>query len=121
MHRPALLLTLAILLPAPALAQWRYDPAESMAVAYCAARAEGLNHKDAGRRATDAMADAAPIGLISGIGTVLSSGRATIARARYLASKICPEYYSATGPVTPQPAQEKIPEPKTAADGLEKI
>lgn len=112
---------LTILLAAPAIAQWRYDPSESMAVAYCAARAEGLNHRQAADRANDAMADAAPTGLISGIGTIMGSGRSTSARARYLAQKMCPEYYGPSGPVTPQPTLKKIPEPKTAADGLEKI
>ena len=76
----------------PALAQsyWSYDPASSMATAFCAARAMGKSMEQANAAANTAGAAA----FQGGIGALLGS-RAQLKelglRAGYLTVKMCPE------------------------------
>lgn len=94
-------LSIAIALAAtPASAQWNYDPAQSMATAYCAARAAGESREAANRAANSAAVSAVGGSFISALGTILSSGRQVNQRAAYLINQMCPEHnYAAPAPM----------------------
>lgn len=84
----------------PAVAQWNYDPAQSMATAYCAARAAGESRESANRAANNAAVQAVGGSFISALGTILSSTRQVNQRAAYIINQMCPEHnYSAPAPM----------------------
>lgn len=108
--------TLALLaaLTAPAAAQWRYDPAQAAATSYCAERAAGKSHRAAADVANGQLYAATNGTLAGSIATVLTSGRDAMQRAKYIASKMCPEFYSMNGPV--EPAATTTPESAPSAN-----
>jgi len=88
-----LLLPLLLLAPLPAVAQWSYDPAQSAATAYCAARASGQSHEQAENAARNAVVNATSGGFTNQLGAVLFGGRQAMQNADYLAQRMCPELY----------------------------
>lgn len=93
--RYSILLAL-VLLPTAGLAQWRYDPAQSAATAYCAARQNGRSHQQAEGAARSAVANAVGGSFGTQLGGILTGGRQAMQSAGYLAQQMCPEWFGAT-------------------------
>ena len=110
-----LLLAALLAAPAPALAQWRYDPIQSMAVAYCAARSAGQSEQQAINAANGANARAMGGSFMYQLGGILTQGREQWQQARFLIGQMCPDLI--------QPVQaygwprEQLPEPERRDDG----
>jgi hypothetical protein len=94
-------LILPFFLPSsPALAQWNYDPAQSAATAYCAARASGKSHAQAEKASNRTIASALSSGSLgSQLGTVLGGASQVIQSSNYLIQKMCPGLYGGHGGV----------------------
>lgn len=90
------LLLLLALLPSAAIAQWRYDPAQSAATAYCAARQNGRSHKQAEDAARGAVVNSMGGSFGTQLGGILTGGRQAMQSAGYLAQQMCPQWFEAT-------------------------
>lgn len=106
-----LLLSLMLLFPLPVMAQWGYDPAQSAATAYCAARAAGKSHKQAENAARNAVVNATSGSFSDQLGAVLFGGRQAMQNAGYLAQRMCPELYG--GGDTPARQVQPVKQPTT--------
>ena len=73
---------IALIIPAPALAQ--YGAAQAGALAYCAARANGASQQEADRAAVRAIYGQA------GLVNLVVSGRDIGNQARFLVAQMCP-------------------------------
>lgn len=101
-----LLLPLLLLAPLPAVAQWSYDPAQSAATAYCAARASGQSHSQAEAASRNALVNATSGGFANEMATILSGGLQAMRSASYLAQKMCPDLYGDTSVNQVQPPKD---------------
>ena len=108
-----LLLPLLLLAPLPAVAQWSYDPAQSAATAYCAAKASGQSHRQAENAARYAVVNATSGGFSNQLGAVLFGGSQAMQNAGYLAQRMCPDLYGDKPVTQVRPPKEPVtPEEK---------
>lgn len=114
--RPLLLAALLITAPAPAVAQWRYDPTQSMAVAYCAAREAGQSEQQAMNAASGASVRAMGGGFMYQLGGILTQGREMWQQARFLVAQLCPQHAETLQP-SGWPAPEPLNQPVKGEDG----
>lgn len=91
-----ILIALAVLMPSTAMAQWGYDPSQSAAAAYCAARQAGKSHRQGENAARNAVVNATGGSFANQLGAILTGGRQAMETAGYLAQKMCPEWFQAT-------------------------
>jgi hypothetical protein len=88
-----ILIALAVLMPSTAMAQWGYDPSQSAAAAYCAARQAGKSHRQGENAARNAVVNATGGSFANQLGAILTGGRQAMQTANYLAQKMCPEWF----------------------------
>lgn len=75
----------------PAAAQWRYDPAQSMATAYCAAKAAGKTEQQANDAASSASIRSMGGSFMTQLFGVITQTRQINEQARFLVSQMCPD------------------------------
>ena len=112
----SLLLAALLAAPAPAVAQWRYDPVQSMAVAYCSARAAGQSEREAIAAANNASLQSMGGGFMNQLFGVITQTRAQWQQARFVISRMCPELIQPQQ-VSGWPSHDPLPEPERRQDG----
>lgn len=90
----------ALLIAAPAHAQWQGGAPQAAAASYCASRAAGNDHRRAENDAKRMLVNNLSGGFATEMAAVLMSGKQMMQTTGYLAKQMCPEYFAAA-PFTP--------------------
>ena len=101
--------TTAVLMGAPAMAQWGGgDGSQAGATAWCAARAAGKSPGQASWAASNALVNSMGGGFASNIATIITGGGTMRDSLEYLIRRQCPEYLgSGTGVPSATPSETK--------------